>query len=489
MKVTKDLQRILDIALTLTSEQNYSKLLDDILSEAMEIANCDAGTLYIIRNNKLEFMIMRNKSLGVYQGGNGEPIAMMPPLEIDGKSVASYVVIKRQPVNIEDVYTDQSFDWQGPKKYDSITGYRTKSQLVVPLINHENRVIGVLQLLNALDDKGNAYIFDENDEKIVFSIASEAAISLSNMIMIQQLNDMLNSFVSSMTTAIDARTPYNANHTFNVAKYCGRLVDFINEKAAAGKLDYTIDSKDREQLIMAAMLHDVGKLITPTEIMNKPDRLDFRLPLMEQRWKYIRQIIRTDHLSGKMSEEEYNSISAEIETDCGLIRQYNTAGFLDDAKLEQIQAMKRISFEGIDGECVEFITDEELHEMLIRKGTLTAEERNIIEQHVEYTDKILSEINFGDNYSRVRFMAGAHHEYLDGTGYPKKLDRDSLPIEVRIMTIMDIYDSLTADDRPYKKAVPAEKAFAILRDMVKEGKLDDELVELTVECLSVPAEE
>lgn len=483
MKVTKDLKRILDLAITLTSEHDYAKLLEQILSEAMDISNCDAGTLYIIRNKKLEFMIMRNNSLGVYQGGNGEPIAMMPPLEIDGKSVSSYVVINRKPVNIEDVYTDKSFDWQGPKKYDAITGYRTKSQLVVPLINHENTVIGVLQLLNALDENGEAGVFDADDEQIVFSLASEAAISLSNMIMMQQLSDMLNSFVASMTAAIDARTPYNANHTLNVAKYCGMLADYVNQKNLTGNCPYSISDKDKDQLVMAAMLHDVGKLITPTEIMNKPDRLDYRLPIMEQRWKYIRQIIRCQYSEKKITAEKYDEITDMLIEYCNAVRSMNTAGYLDDEKIAFIKKMRELTFIGIDEETVEFLTEEEVHELLIQKGTLTAEERHVIEQHVVYTDTILSKINFGDDFSRVRFFAGSHHEYLDGTGYPQKLNAEKLPFEVRVMTIMDIYDSLTEDDRPYKKAVPKDKAFNILRSMAQEGKLDKELVELTVECL------
>lgn len=483
MKVSKDLKRILDIAITLTSEKDYAKLLDQILSEAMSISECDAGTLYIFKENKLEFMIMRTISLGLYQGGNGEPIAMMPPVVMDGKSVASYVAINKKAVNIADVYTDESFDWQGPKKYDAITGYRTKSMLVVPLINHENIVIGVLQLLNALDSDGNPGIFDEDDEQIVFSLASEAAISLSNMIMVQQLSDMLNSFVASMTAAIDARTPYNANHTKNVAKYCGMLVDYLNRKNSEGSCSYCLSEKEKEQLIMAAMLHDVGKLITPTEIMNKPDRLDFRLPIMEQRWKYIRQIIRSDYYEGNISWDKYTELQDKVSNACESVRMINTVGFLDDEKLELLNDFRQMSFLGVDGEKVEFITEEEMHELTIRKGTLTAEERSIIEHHVIYTDTILSKINFGDNYSNVRFMAGSHHEYLDGSGYPNKLTAEELPFEVRVMTIMDIYDSLTADDRPYKKAVPKEKAFGILRAMADEGKLDRELVELTVECL------
>ena len=478
MNITPDLKRILDIAVSLTAEKKYSKLLEKLISECMEITNCDAGTLYILKDDKLEFMILRNNTMNVYKGGNGEPIDSMPPVVLDEKYVCAYSALKKTSINVRNVYNDSSFDWQGPRKYDSISGYHTESMLVVPLINHDDKVIGVLQLINAQDEAGNTIGFSEDNETIVFSISSEAAISLSNMILLKQLRDMLYSFVSSLTTAIDQRTPYNANHSFNVAKYCDEFAKYImREDRPRTDFEYITDS-EREQLVMAALVHDVGKLITPIEIMNKPDRLDFRLPIMEMRWKYLNVLLKLELSDGLLSKEEYDTVSAQFEKGKELIRTYNTAGFLDEEKIASIKALKNLYITDREtNEKVELLTDDELHEMMIVKGTLTAEERKIIEMHAVYTDRILSKISFQDDFKLVRAFAAAHHEYLDGSGYPNGLTADDLPLEVRIMTIADIYDSLTADDRPYKKAVPVQKALSILTSMADEGKLDKNLTE------------
>ena len=476
MNITPDLKRILDIAVSLTAEKKYSKLLEKLISECMEITNCDAGTLYILKDDKLEFMILRNNTMNVYKGGNGEPIDSMPPVVLNEKYVCAYSAIKKTTINVKNVYDDAQFDWQGPRKYDSISGYHTESMLVVPLINHDDKVIGVLQLINAKDKDGNTIGFSEDNETIVFSISSEAAISLSNMILLKQLRDMLYSFVSSLTTAIDQRTPYNANHSYNVARYCDEFAKYImREERPRTDFEYITDS-EREQLVMAALVHDVGKLITPIEIMNKPDRLDFRLPIMEMRWKYLNALLKLDLSDGLLSKEEYDTLSDRFEKGKELIRTYNTAGFLDEEKLSSIKALKSLYVTDREtNEKVELLTDDELHEMMIVKGTLTAEERKIIEMHAVYTDRILSKISFQDDFKLVRVFAAAHHEYLDGSGYPNGLTAKDLPLEVRIMTIADIYDSLTADDRPYKKAVPVQKALSILTSMADEGKLDKTL--------------
>ena len=491
MKITEDLQKILDIAISLTAEKSYSKLLEKIIGECMDISNCDAGTLYILKNDSLEFMILRNNKMGVYKGGNGEPIDSMPPVALDDRYVCAYSANHKKTINIKDVYNDSSFDWKGPKQYDNITGYHTQSMLVVPLIDHDEKVIGVLQLINALDGEGNITGFCPDSENIVFSIASEAAISLSNMILVKQLRDMLYSFVSSLTTAIDERTPYNANHSFNVARYCDGFARFLMREEKE-RTDYEdITESEREQLVLAALVHDVGKLITPIEIMNKPDRLDYRLPIMEMRWKYFKAVLKLKMHDGLISMEEYEKELKKVDDGIELIRTCNTAPFLDDSKLDSLKALKLINIydrasaqeaneegkEDYPGNRIELITDSELHEMLVRKGTLTEEERKIIEMHVVYTDRILSKISFQDDFKLVPKFAVAHHEYLDGTGYPKGLKAPELPLEVRMITIADIYDSLTADDRPYKKAVPKDRALSILASMAEEGKLDGELVE------------
>lgn len=478
MNITPDLKRILDIAVSLTAEKNYSKLLEKVISECMEITNCDAGTLYILNEDKLDFMILRNNTMNVYEGGNGEPIKTMPPVVLDEKYVCAYSAINKKTINVRDVYEDSSFDWQGPRRYDSFSGYHTESMLVVPLIDHDDKVIGVLQLINAQDAEGKITGFTKDSETIVFSISSEAAISLSNMILLKQLRDMLYSFVSSLTTAIDQRTPYNANHSYNVAKYCNGFAQYLmREKKERTDFEYITDS-EREQLVMAALVHDVGKLITPLEIMNKPDRLDHRLPIMEMRWKLLKALIKLDLADNIITSDEYSTLSEQFEKGIELIRTSNTAGFLSEETRNDIKALKDLCVtDRSTGEKVEFITDEELHEMMIVKGTLTEEERKIIEMHVVYTDRILSKISFQDNFKLVRKFAAAHHEYLDGTGYPNGLTAKDLPLEVRIMTIADIYDSLTADDRPYKKALPVPKALSILSSMADEGKLDKDLVE------------
>ena len=363
MKITEDMQRILDIAVKLTGTRDYAELLDDVLDDAMQITNCDAGTLYLMKKGKLEFMIVRNNAMNVNLGGNGEPIENFPPVVLDEKYVAAYSAINKKVVNVENVYEDTSFDWQGPRKYDSMTGYHTQSMLVVPLLEHDGDVIGVLQLLNAKADSGETIAFDSSCENIVFSIASETAISVSNMLMIKQLGDLLQSFVASVTTAIDARTPYNANHTKNVARYCSEFADFIKKKYDEGEIDFTLTENETDQLVMSAMLHDCGKLITPLEVMNKADRLDFRLPIMEMRWKLIRQIIKNKLLTGEFSEEEYKAELERLEQGEELIRSSNTAGFLPPDKLELINGLGAIRYEN-DGEIFEFITEEELHEML-----------------------------------------------------------------------------------------------------------------------------
>ena len=536
MKITPDLQRILDLAISLTAEKNYSKLLEKVISECMEITGSDAGTLYILKENKLEFMIMRNNTMKTYSGGDGEPISSMPPVELKEEAVCAYAAIHKTPINIKDVHADSQFDWQGPKKYDAITGYHTVSMLVVPLVDHKDKVIGVLQLINAQNSDGEIIEFSKDNENIVYSISSEAAISLSNMILVQQLRDMIYSFVSALTTAIDQRTPYNANHSYNVARYCDEFAKFMmREEKERTDYEYITDS-EREQLVMAALVHDVGKLITPLEIMNKPDRLDWRMSIMETRWKYFKTLMRLDLAEGLITQAEYDDLLKKVNAGIELVKTCNTAGFLDEEKLERLKALKELRIgdryldesenpmvigmqslgelgviskmgrlkasedvsdeckgdflgEAIDvnadldksnsdndGKIVEFLTDEELHELLVVKGTLTAEERKIIEMHAVYTDKILSEIKFQDDFKLVREFARAHHEYLDGSGYPNGLTAEALPMEVRIMTIADIYDSLTADDRPYKKAVPVDRALAILRSMADEGKLDRELV-------------
>lgn len=476
--ISDDMKRILDIGITLTSERNYARLYEIIMREAMAITNCDAGTLYINRDNKLYFMIMRTNSMDFYKGGDGKPIDM-PPVEMNEKNVCSYTAIHKKSVNVADVYSDKSFDWQGPKKYDSITGFHTQSMLVIPLVNHEGRVLGVLQLINALDENGGIVPFDASYEYIIYSLASQASISLSNQMLIGELKDLMSSFVTAMTTAIDSRTPYNANHTRKVAQYCDEMAGFIHDEHLLGNTDYDISEEDREQLVMAAKLHDVGKMIIPLSVMNKSSRVESELPMMRKHWDYLKAELKICALEGKLSKEEYEEKSVKINEAIQVVEQADTAGFLNDALFEKVKALGELTVSLSDGTTETFLTPEQLNCLLVRKGTLTAEERAVIESHVEYTSIILKDIHFGTNYDKVQLWAGSHHEYLDGSGYPKHAHAEELNTEMRLLTIMDIFESLISTDRPYKKPMPIEKAISILEAMVGEGKLDEGLVALT----------
>lgn len=482
IRITEDMERILELGLELTAQKDYALLLEKIISEAMEISVCDAGTLYILKDDRLEFMILRNHTMGVYKGGNGEPIDM-PPVKMEQKYVCAYAAIRHETVNVEDVYTDERFDFKGPREYDRITGYRTRSMLVVPLEDHEGKIIGVLQLINALDSDGKVCSFNDNNEFITRSLASQAAVSLSNMLMIRELRELLNSFVMSMTTAIDARTPYNANHTIHVAEYCEKFCDFLIGLQDSGEISLDLSRNARDQLVMAAKLHDVGKMIIPLSIMNKADRLADRLPLMRERWHYLRLGLKCDLLEGKFDSDLYSTEVEWLNKAEKFVDECNTAGYLDDLKLIQIEELGRKIYSLSTGETIPFISDEEKEQLSIRKGTLSAAERKRIEEHVSYTDKILSEISFGDYYKDVKFIASAHHEYLNGTGYPNGLTAEQLPTVVRILTIMDVYDSLSSNDRPYRKnSLKSEDIFRILYSMADEGKLDRQLVGLAERC-------
>lgn len=475
-------KKILEIAIELTQPTEYALMLQNIIHDSMDITNSDAGTLYIMDKGKLYFMIMITKSKGICIGGDGNPVNL-PPVELDSNSVCAYVARERLTMNVPDVYNDSRFDWQGPKKYDALNGYHTTSELVVPLINHEQKVIGVIQLINACDRENNVVAYTEEEESILEAIGSLAAVSLSNYNMINQLQDLLDSFVISFTTAIDARTPYNANHTRHVAQYCESFCDFLVEKYEGTDSKYNLSSNQRDQVIMAASLHDVGKLIVPLEIMNKPDRLAERLKEIEMRFKWLTTDMKVKLHTGMMTQEQFDADLAKYNEYMEFIRKANTAGFLSDDDFEMIDTIDKTMYLTSDNIEVDFITAEEVHELKIRKGTLTAEERNVIEMHAAYTGQILEKIAFGEKYDRVRFYAASHHEYLNGTGYPNKLVEKDIPIEVRIITIFDVFDSLVSSDRPYKKAMDKERAISVLYAMADEGKLDVDIVELAEEFM------
>ena len=463
---------LLEIGIALSREKDADELLMIILSAAMDITRADGGTLYIVDGDALRFHILCTRSMNILRCAHKEAIDL-PPVALDKKNVCAYCAIERELVNIPDVYKSDKFDFAGPRNYDAITGYRTHSMLVVPMEDDQGDIIGVLQLINAQDDDGTIVAFDPQYESVVRSLTSQAAIRLTNMNYASEVTELLDSFVRVMSTAIDARSPYNANHTRNMVAYADRFIDRIKTL----KSDWDL-SAQRSQFLMSIWLHDVGKLTIPLEIMDKETRLADKLRDVMHRLSAMRMWNMVDHLTGKIDEAAHDVRVKEIDDVEALIHQANRAGFIDDELFERVQTLKGITYRNEHAEVMPLLTEQELSALSIRRGTLTSDERDLMESHVLMTRRMLESMAFSKSYRDVPDWAARHHEMLDGSGYPDKLSGDAIPPEVRLLSIIDIFDALTARDRPYKRPLTPESALKILSGMADSGKLDKDILAL-----------
>ncbi len=472
----QDFKDILNVGIQLTVEKDDNKLLNTIVEKGMQITNCDASTLYLYEDDVLRFRIMRTISQNVYRGIDGEEITDIPPVPFKEENVCAYTAIHRKVVNIADVYDSDEFDFSGPKRYDAMTGFRTQSMLVIPVENNTGELIGVLQMMNAQDKDGNVIPFDSQYEIVVRSLASLAAIELTNIQYVEEIKEQLHSFVEAMATAIDERTPYNGSHTRKVAEYATLLAKKINEKYQAGEIDEDFNEERLERLQLAALLHDIGKMIIPRSVMNRATRLDGDMAALEDRIALLKCYYEIDFLKQKIAEDEYNEKETLLDDVIKFVHRIDNVGFLQQEDFDRVQEIATMYYEKEDGEKVFYITEPERVCLSVRKGTLTDEDRKIMESHVTMTAKILSKVHFNKNYTDVPRWAAEHHEYLDGSGYPNHIRGEQLDMETRILAIADIYDALTASDRPYKPPMPKTKACAILHSMAEEGKLEERFV-------------
>lgn len=475
----EDMERILKIGVQLSAERDLNRLLDQLLTCVMELAHCDAGTLYLLDGDVLRFKIMRNHTMRVYSGGDGRDPDMVP-VPLKRENMCAMALLEGRTLSVDDVKECREYDFSGPIRYDSLTGYHTKSMLAVPMCNREGEKLGVLQLINAMDDAGNVCPFPKDMALVLESVASQAAITIQNVRYIQDIKELFRSFVRIMSSAIDERSPYNGSHTRHMAAYGNRFLDYLNEKASSSGEEAPFSAARREELLMSVWLHDIGKLVIPLEIMDKPARL-----LPEQRTAFLHrmELLRMqgeiDRLSDHLSGEEQEELTDRTRQAEKLVEAANTAGFLSDETLAALEELAARTFTDREGREKPWLSPEEYAMLSIRKGTLSQEERIVMESHVSATRKLLSQIRFSQDFSHVREWASSHHEFLNGSGYPAHLTEEEIPVEVRILTILDIFDALTADDRPYKPGMPIERALAVLGIMAeKEGKLDAELVRL-----------
>lgn len=474
MSKGSDMKQFLQICVALTAERDREELLSTILDAAIEISSCDAGTLYLAGDDGLHFCRMVTKSRGIRQGGHNDPITL-PPVPMEQKYVAAWAAMHRETINVVDVHTDKHFDFTGSIRYDKMTKYSTKSMLVVPMSNDRGELIGVMQLINAQDANGNTIPFSKKTEPLITAIASQAAICISNTMYSEQVSALLDSLVGALSTAIDERTPYNANHTRNMVSYATHFIDWM--KRTDNVWQFNEDKK--RTFLLSVWLHDVGKLAVPLEIMDKGTRLGNRLDDIRARFKTIRLVERVAALEGRLGVEEAKKRENERQDAFTFIEQVNDGCFMTDDLVAKVYELGEKTYEDEDGTVQPWLTEEELTCLLIKKGTLTDEERRVMQNHVVVTDHILSNVKFPKLYEKTPHWAAMHHELLNGNGYPKHLTGKDIPQEVRLLTILDIFDALTARDRPYKKGVSPEKALRILRDMAdKEGSIDRHILDM-----------
>ena len=467
----ENMEKLLEVSVALTAERDKEVFLSRALDAAMEAAHCDGGTLYLLEDGALRFSRMTTLSLGIRQGGHDDPITL-PPVPLDPQYVCAWAVIHQKRVNIPDVRRSKTYDFSGTLKYDGITGYRTESMLVVPMTGNKGETIGVMQLINALDGE-KVVPFSPEPEQMISALASQAAACILNMRYAKQVNELLDSLVDAMTTAIDDRTPYNANHSRNMAQCAERFLTWARENDS----DWNWTEDHCRAFLLSVKLHDVGKLVTPLSVMNKESRLGDRQIAIEERFRRKDLLDQIAMLEGRMTETERRRQTENRKDVLERIRTMNTAGFLSAEDIRWTEDLARQTFTDESGTVEPLLTREETDCLRIPRGTLTEAERRMMEAHAAETARILSQVRFPPEYGDVPFWAAAHHEYPDGSGYPDHLAGEQIPAEVRLMTILDIFDSLVAADRPYKKARTAEEAFGILKGMEAQGKVDAALLE------------
>lgn len=485
------IKRLVDIGIALSAERDIGRLLELIVDAARELTNADGGTLYIVSDNKEElyFSIIQNNTLNIRQGGTGDPISWesVRLKNHDGtpnySNVSAYAALSGMTVNIPDVYKAKGFDFQGPRQFDSSTGYRTISMLVVPMKDHENEIIGVLQLLNAMEKAtGKVIPFSKEMEEITESFASQAAVALTNRRLIQDLENLLRAIISTIAVAIDEKSPYTGGHIRKVAGLAMAIAEKINKADYPPFKDVHLDEAQMKELEIAAWLHDIGKIATPEHIMDKSKKLETifdRMELIKTRFEVLKRDYEIERLSGVARDPSAEAID-ELKREIEFLEKVNCGdeGLTDEMR-SRIEAIgkRRWMMDGVEEA---FLKEDEIENLSIRRGTLTDKEREIINAHAAITHRMLSGLPFPKKMANVALYAASHHERLDGKGYPQGLTEKELPIQARIIALADIFEALTAADRPYKKGKRLQEVIEIMASMARNRQIDPDLFELFI---------
>jgi HD-GYP domain-containing protein (c-di-GMP phosphodiesterase class II) len=486
------LEQLNAIGASLSAERDINRLLESILAAAKTITRADGGTLYRVAEDKtLRFEIVRTTSLKYYLGGtSGNPVPFYPiQLYKDGQPnhsmVAAHAALTGKTVNIADAYTADGFDFSGTRAFDSKTGYRSKSFLTVPMRNHEHETIGVLQLINARDPRsGEIAAFSDSDQRLAESLASQAAIALTNRMLINQLEQLFESFINLINSAIDEKSPYTGGHCQRVPQLTMMLAEAVNDTREGPLAEFQMSEKDRYELKIAGLLHDCGKVTTPVHVVDKATKLETiydRIHLIDTRFEILKRDLEIQGLKGELDATQVRRRVRELDDDRRFLHACNIGG--ERMKDEDVQRVKRIAayrWRDMAGHEANFLSDDEVKNLTIRAGTLTEDERKVINHHIVATIKMLEALPWPRHLTKVPEYAGGHHERMDGKGYPKGLKREQMSVQARCMGIADIFEALTAKDRPYKKGKTLSESLEILGRMRLNNHVDPDLFDIFV---------
>lgn len=500
------LEKLNAIGASLSHERNIDRLLDQILVAAQDITRADGGTLYRVTEDAkaLRFEILRNRSLGITQGGETGASIDYPELPLydangapNKAMVAAYSVLEGETVNIVDAYSERGFDFTGTRAFDERMGYRSESFLTVPLKNHENEIIGVLQLINCIDQKtGDVVPFAAADQRLAESLASQAAIALTNRQLITQLEGLFESFINLINLAIDEKSPYTGGHCQRVPALTMMLAEAVDGCADGPFAQFRMSDKDRYELKIAGLLHDCGKVTTPVHVVDKATKLQTifdRIHLVDTRFEVIKRDMELNALKKLLAMREVSNPDAEqmvwlelrdaqrqADLDRDSLRHANVG--TEAMSVEDQQRVRDIAhlyqWRNVDGVLTQFLTTDEIENLTIRAGTLTAAERETINYHIVATNKMLERLPWPRHLKNVPEYAGGHHERMDGKGYPKGLTREQMSVQARVMGIADIFEALTAKDRPYKAGMKLSEAVYILARFARSGHIDPDLFQV-----------
>ena len=506
-KVVSKIARLNEIGIALSADKDANVVCDRILKGAMELTNCDGGSLYRMSEDQkeLNFVIVDTHSLDIYMGGisgkeiNFPPVSLFVKGEPNKANVVSSAVHDDCTINIPDAYHAEGFDFSGTRKFDQQTGYRTKSILTIPMKNHEGDIIGVLQLINAIDEEtGETREFTLQDQQLAESLASQAAISITTNRLIEEQRELFEAFIKLMASAIDEKSPYTGGHCKRVPELTMMIAEACNDCDEGPLSEFTMEERDRYELQIAGWLHDCGKVTTPEYVVDKATKLETiydRINTVDTRFEVLKRDAKIEMLEARLAqlesdpsatgfdelERQYEEKIAQLDSDRDFIRTSNIGGeFMNDELKQRVYDIAEYRWTDPDGVNAKLLNDNEIENMTIERGTLTNDEREIINNHMAVTIKMLDKLPFPKHLVNVPEYAGGHHERMDGKGYPKGLTREQMSWQARMMGIADIFEALSASDRPYKTGKPLTECLRILGFMKKDHHIDPDIFDVFV---------